>query len=216
MKCPLRRLGILAGLVTTPLMAFAQDDLSAPPLPSEDTSHRSEDLSHGPASWLTALNIGLRGHSHRVDAGFAETPALVVNMERQMLPHLTVYGGPHAGLDFNAIGFQVGSRVFLGSEQTFHGFFMSAQASYTLIDVDNNTEATRKSLAGLVGYSHPLGNRWLVSLGAGAQSTHLRTETTRPPDLCFFWSCSGSDIVDKVENEDAVEPLVQMGATFRF
>lgn len=202
------RLGLLAGLFATPLVALAQEDLSTPPLPIEDTRH-------GPASWLTALNIGLRGHAIGMDEGLAKTPALTVNMEQQLLPHFTVYGGPHAGLDFNAIGVQVGSRVFF-SEQSFHGFFVSAQASYTLFEVDDHTDATRRSLAGLVGYAHPLGKRWLVSLSAGAQSTHTRTETTSPPELCFAWFCSGSDIEDKVEHDDAVEPLVQMGATFRF
>ncbi|NVJ22925.1 DUF3575 domain-containing protein [Myxococcus sp. AM011] len=209
MKCHPHRLGLLTGLLATPLVALAQDDTSS-------RTHHRQGTQSGPASWLAALNIGIRGHSLGVDEGLAKTPALTVNMEQQLLPHFTVYGGPHAGLDFNAIGFQVGSRFFLSSEQTFHGFFMSAQASYTAFEVDSNTDATRKSLAGLVGYAHPLGNRWLVTLGAGAQSTHTRTETVRPPTLCLFGFCSGSDILDKVEHEKAVEPLVQMGATFRF
>lgn len=208
MKCHIRRLGILMGLLTTPLVALAQEETSAPPRPGRD-------MRHGPETWLAALNLGLHGHSLDLNTRRGEIPVVMASLEHHLLPHFTAFVGPHLGMGFNASGFQFGSRIFF-SEQSFHGFFLSAQASFTFVEVDSNTDATRKSLGGLVGYAHPLGNRWLVSFSAGAQSTRTRTETISPPNLCIFWCGQGSDIQDKVEHTEAVEPVLQMATTFRF
>lgn len=208
MKCHTHRLGILVGLLLLPILALAQDDTSSPPLPIEDT--RQE-----PVSWGTGLHVGLHGHSLEMDKGSTQTPVLMVNMEQQLQPALTVFGGTHLGLDFNAVGLQLGSRIYF-SQESFLGVFVSAQASRTYFDVDKDTDGTRTSLSGLVGYAHPLGDRWIVSLSAGAQTTHTQTETTQRVTHCFILLCNTTTLLEKVEEQDEAEPLVQMAATFRF
>ncbi|NTX05800.1 DUF3575 domain-containing protein [Myxococcus sp. CA040A] len=205
----IRRLVILTALFVIPGQAFAQeDDTSGQPLLIEDTRQDT-------ASWGTALHFGLHGHSFEMDEGPTRTPVFMVNMEQQLQPALTVFGGTHLGLDINAVGLQLGSRIYF-SQQSFLGVFVSAQASHTLFDLDENTEGTRTSLSGLVGYAHPFGDRWHLSVSAGAQTTHTRTETTREVTRCFLMICETTDVLEKVEEQEAVEPLVQMAATFRF
>ncbi|MFY1826532.1 DUF3575 domain-containing protein [Myxococcus fulvus] len=208
MNLELIRRSLLSGLFALPLLAQAQGDTSPAPSTSEHAPSNLESRT-----W--AVNIAARSHSFRFDPARAEVPLLMVSMEHQPFRHLSVFGGAHFGADVNIVGAQVGSRVFFG--ETFQeGVFVSAQASYTLFTVDDDTLGRRSSVGGLVGYSHPLSTRWHLSLGVGVQSTRTR-RTTYPPQvlLCPFGMCSPTS-APHTERWEAEEPLVQLGTAFRF
>ncbi|MCP3063299.1 DUF3575 domain-containing protein [Myxococcus sp. K38C18041901] len=208
MSPDLIRRSLLSGLVALPLLAQAQGDTAPSPRPSE---HAPADLES--RTW--AVNVGARSHAWEFDRRRANAPILMVSMEHQPFRHLSIFGGTHFGPDIHIVGAQVGSRLFFG--ETFHeGVFVSAQASYTLFTVDDDTFGRRSSVGGLVGYSHPLNTRWHLSLGVGVQSTQTRTTTYPPrPLLCPFGMC-GPTSAPRTERWEGEEPLVQLGTTFQF
>ncbi|WP_426734258.1 hypothetical protein [Myxococcus faecalis] len=205
------RHGLLSGLVALPLLAHAREDTTPSPFLDPSTEVEVD-------RWTRSLNLAVRGQSFSFDESPAGFPLLTVNMEQQLLRYLSLYGGLHFKVDLDAFGGQVGARVFFS--QTFHeGFFVSAQASHSLIEVDSRTDGTRTSFGGLVGYSHVLERRWLISVGAGAQSTHTRTQTSPASSLapCIFLYCKQeAPAQEDVSETQSVEPVLQLALTLRF
>ncbi|MBZ4399271.1 hypothetical protein [Myxococcus sp. AS-1-15] len=205
------RHGLLSGLVALPLLAHAQEEAAPSPFLDPATEVEAD-------RWTRSLNLAVRGQSFSFDESPAGFPLLTVNLEQQLFRYLSLYGGLHFKVDLDTFGGQVGTRVFFS--QTFHeGFFVAAQASHSLIEVDSNTDGTRTSLGGLVGYSHVLERRWIISVGAGAQSTRTRTQTSPASNIapCIFLYCKQEVAAQEAVSEtEAVEPVLQLALTLRF
>ncbi|QRK06182.1 DUF3575 domain-containing protein [Archangium violaceum] len=198
-----------ASLLTAPALALAQDDA-----PSETTS---EESAPPPSRSHSALAVGLRSHSLSVEATTPEAPAVVVDLEHPLMPHLTVFGGFHLGMGMNAAGLQAGSRLYIGN-QPFQGLFLGLQAEGTFFKRDERTSGSRTSVGGLLGYSQSLGEKWRVSLGAGADVSQTRSETVEPPTpgCILFTPCLLTQGETRVEKREAVRPLVRLAAIYRF
>ncbi|NBD12614.1 DUF3575 domain-containing protein [Corallococcus silvisoli] len=195
---------VLAGFFTAPGMALAQEETARAPRPGESARSRG------------ALAIGIRGHSLSVAAS-PDAPTIAGDFEYPVMRYLTVFGGLQLGVDMNALGLQAGGRLYPGG-QPFQGFFLSVQAEGAYFDGAGPVSGTRKSVGGLLGYSQVLGNRWSMSLGAGADVSQTRSETVVPPDpVCvLFTPCLLTHHETRVETQEGVRPLVRVGAAYRF
>ncbi|AKF84542.1 hypothetical protein MFUL124B02_00605 [Myxococcus fulvus 124B02] len=205
------RHGLLSGLVALPFLAHAQEDTTPSPFLDAATEVEVD-------RWTRSLNLALRGQSFSFDESPAGFPLFAVNMEQQLFRYLSLYGGLHFKVNLDTFGGQVGTRVFF-SHRFHEGVFVSAQASHSLIEVDPHTDGTRTSFGGLVGYSHALSRRWLFSVGAGAQTTRTRTETTPPSNFapCVFLYCKqAAPAQEGVSETEAVEPVLHLATTLRF
>ncbi|MFY1826531.1 hypothetical protein ACN47A_11505 [Myxococcus fulvus] len=212
MNLPLLRHGLLSGLVAFPLLAHAQEDTTPSPFLDAATEVEVD-------RWTRSLNLAMRGQSFSFNESPAGFPLLTANLEQQLFRYLSLYGGFHFGVRLDTFGAQVGTRVFFS--RTFNeGVFVSAQASRSYIEVDSLTEGTRTSFGGLVGYSHAMSRRWLLSAGAGAQTTRIRTETEPPrnsgPPCIFLYCKQAAPAQEGVSETEAVEPVLQLALTLRF
>ncbi|WP_338872382.1 hypothetical protein [Myxococcus stipitatus] len=113
-----------------------------------------------------------------------------------------------------------GERFSFG-ERPLQGVFLSAPGALTWFDSQSDPgyerSGSRQSLGGLVGYSHAFAKRWLVSVGAGVQHVVTRTQS-KPPLLpvCIYLVCLREPGETVRTEKETVEPLVQLGTTFRF
>ncbi|WP_163991311.1 hypothetical protein [Pyxidicoccus caerfyrddinensis] len=205
MTLHISRFCVLAGLLSTPVAALAQEEAPSEPLPTSPSRSRS------------ALAIGVRSHSLSVDAPTPEAPALAVDVEQPLMQYLTVFGGFHLGMGLDAVGLQAGSRLYVGG-QPFQGLFLAVQAEGTLFEGDAQVSGSRASVGGLLGYSQTLGEKWLVSLGAGADVSQTRSETVVPPspECVLFTPCLVAGRETRVEKQEAVQPLVRIAAVYKF
>ncbi|WP_342377748.1 autotransporter outer membrane beta-barrel domain-containing protein [Myxococcus stipitatus] len=202
---------LVAGLLTLPALAHAQEEVSARPAPPPVARPLK-----------TALNVGVQGHTHRLDAKGGESPALSVSMERAFDDHVSAFVGTLFTTNSLGLGVQGGARISFG-ERPLQGAFVSAQGSLTWFDAgtDANTgyehSGRRQSLSALVGYSHPFANRWVVSLGAGVQHVITRAKS-EPPLLpvCIYFVCPREPGETTRTETESFEPLLQLGTTFRF
>ncbi|MCY1015791.1 hypothetical protein [Pyxidicoccus sp. MSG2] len=204
------RVVVAAGLLTTPVLAMAREEA-----PGEETPTTSApSASSRPRG---ALAMGMRGHSLSVAAAPPEAPVFSVDLEHPLMPHVTVFGGFHLGLGMDAVGLQAGSRLYVGA-RPYQGLFLSLQADATYFERNEQTSGYRKSVGGLLGYSQTLGEKWLVSLGAGADLSQTRSETGVPPtpECILFTPCLVATRETHVEEQDAVQPLVRLAAVYRF
>ncbi|WP_233262040.1 DUF3575 domain-containing protein [Vitiosangium sp. GDMCC 1.1324] len=211
------RFFVFAGLLTAPVLALAQEET-----PSEEASAESA-LSEATGSnhSHTALTFGMHSHSFSVDTTTPEAPALTVDIEHYWTPHFTVFGGGHLSVGMKAVGIQAGSRLYLGDE-SFQGIFLGMQAEGTLFERNEWTSGSQLSFGGHLGYAQKLGERWLVSLAAGADISLTRSETRAPhtltPECILFTPCllAGDRSEPVVEETEAVRPFVRLAAVFRF
>lgn len=205
----LARSCVLTGFFCAPGMALAQEETARPPRAGPSTVE-------GVALPRGALAIGLRGHSLSMAAS-PEAPTVAMDFEHPVMRYLTVFGGLRLGVDMNAMGLQVGGRLYPGG-QPFQGIFLSVQAEGAYFEGAGQVSGTRTSVGGLLGYSQALGNRWSMSLGAGADVSQTRSETVVPPgpECILFTPCLLTHHETRVETQEGVRPLVQLGASYRF
>jgi hypothetical protein len=203
---------VFAGLLTAPVVALAQEEA-----PEATPAESAPPVSTGSSHSRSALAMGVRSHSLSVDAATPEAPAFAVDVEHPLMPHLTVFGGFHLGMSMDAVGLQAGSRLYVG-DQPFQGLFLGLQAEGTFFKRDEQTSGSRTSVGGLVGYSQRIGEKWLVSLGAGADLSQTRSETVVPPsaECILLTPCLLADRETRVEKREAAQPLVRVGAVYKF
>lgn len=212
MDLPRQSLSLLAaGLLTLPALVHAQETVSEQRAPSSTSK-----------PFKTALNIGVLGQTHRLDAKDGASPVLAVNLERAVHDRFSLFAGTLFTANNFGAGLYAGGRFSFG-ERPLQGAFVSAQGGMTWFDSESDPDTgydrsgSRQSLGGLVGYSHAFAERWLVSVGAGVQHAVTRTKSEPPLiPICIYFVCAREPGETVRTEKESIEPLVQLGTTFRF
>ena len=203
------RVRALAGLVSAPMLAHAQEEPTVAP-------HSAPPAVHGGTQRLSSA-AALGVHSLSVDSVSPASMAFIVDIEQPLSPFISVFAGGHVGVNMKATGLQAGGRVYL-TGRPFQGPFLSVQGDGTFFDADEDVSKLRASVSGLVGYSQQLGNQWHIALAGGAGFSHLRQETELPRSATctlFSW-CLLSKPERTVETTQTLHPVVRLTAVHRF
>ncbi|QSQ15757.1 hypothetical protein [Myxococcus landrumensis] len=167
-----------------------------------------------PVTYKGAVSVGLSGNTFSSSDSTPPPPIIALDMERRIDGTVTFYGGPSFGVDTedfrNVLGAHLGGRYFL-SEQIHDGMFVSLQGEVFIFSRGDSASGHRLALSGLVGYAQPIGEEWVVSLGAGMEGSLMSTEVV--VGECHLFVCN---VGTTTEFERAVQPHVRAGATFRF
>ncbi len=200
------RVCAVAGLLSAPMLARAQDEVSVAALP----------VAHANSQRLrSAAAMGF--HSLSVDSMSPESMAFIVDLEQPLSRFISVFAGGHVGMNLKAKGLQAGGRLYL-TGRPLQGPFLSFQADGTLIDGAEDVSKRRGSVSGLIGYSQPVGRQWHISLSGGAGYSHVRQESAVPRSATcalFTW-CLLSEPERVVQKTEALHPVVRLTAVHRF